>query len=84
MAAARRKYPENIPYAGPLLLVMLHNDEKAATKNENQIDKPGQLLAQGFKLACSVDRVGVQARATAVQCYYADKATTRGTIECSY
>ena len=37
--------------------------EKAATKRE--IDKPGQLLAQGFKLACSVDRVGVQARATA-------------------
>ena len=43
--------------------------EKAATRRE--IDKPGQLLAQGFKLACSVDRVGVQARATAfstVQC----------------
>ena len=37
---------------------MLHNDEKAATKNENQIDKPRQLLAQGFKLACCVDRVG--------------------------
>ena len=59
---------------------LLHNDEKAATKNENQIDKPGQLLAQGFKLACSVDRVGVQARATAVQCYCADKATTCASV----
>ena len=38
---------------------LLHND---ATKNE--IDKPGQLLAQVFKLACCVDRFGVQARAT--------------------
>ena len=49
---------------------MLHNDEKAATKKENQIDKPGQLLAQGFKLACCVDRVDVQARAT---CSHGDR-----------
>ena len=49
---------------------MLQNDEKAATKKENQIDKPGQLLAQGFKLACCVDRVDVQARAT---CSHGDR-----------
>ena len=51
---------------------LLHNDEKAATKNENQIDncKPGKLLAQGFKLDRCVDRVGIQARAT---CSHGDR-----------
>ena len=49
--------------------------EKAAIKRE--IDNPGQLLAQGFKLACCVDRVGVQARATACSpVQHSDKATT--------
>ena len=32
--------------------------------------KPGQLLVQGFKLACCVDRVSVQARAT---CSHGDR-----------
>ena len=46
---------------------LLHND---ATKNE--INKSGQLLVleQGFKLACCVDRFGVQARAT---CSHGDR-----------
>ena len=47
---------------------LLHSDAKAATKNK--IDKPRQLLVQGFKLACCVDRVGVQARAT---CSHGDR-----------
>ena len=32
-----------------------------STTTKKRLEKPGQLLAQGFKLACCVDRVGVQA-----------------------
>ena len=42
----------------------LLRDEKAATKSETDKPLPGQLLAQGSKLACCVDRVGVQTQAT--------------------
>ena len=52
----------------PLQHNNMEREEKATTKNE--IDNPGQLFAQGFKLACCVVRVGVQARTT---CSHGDR-----------